>query len=103
MWQKMHRTKKYEAIALYSGGPDSTVAPILARQQTRDILLLMIDLGELDNLQRAKERAETLGMDLRVIDGKRDFATKYLSRCIQANGSYWGYPLITPPYQELIW
>lgn len=88
----------YGAIALYSGGVDSTAAPLLARDKLQcPILLLMIDLGESqNNIERAAQRAKILGMDFEVIDGKEPFATNYLSEAIRMNGNYWGYPLITP-------
>lgn len=90
--------QNYGAVALYSGGVDSTAAPLLVRERLQcPILLLMIDLGESQNgIDRAAQRAEVLGMDFKLIDGKEAFAADYLSEAIRMNGSYWGYPLITP-------
>lgn len=90
--------KSYGAVALYSGGVDSTAAPLLARDKVQcPILLLMIDLGESPNgIERAAQRAKVLGMDFKLIDGKKQFADDYLSEAIKMNGNYWGYPLITP-------
>lgn len=94
----MEYEKRYGAVALYSGGVDSTAAPLLARQKLKiEMLLLMMDLGEGNSsLGRAKQRADILKMDFTCIDGKRDFADRYLSEAIKMNGEYWGYPLITP-------
>ncbi len=88
----------YGAVALYSGGVDSTAAPLLAKERLHcPILLLMIDLGESqDSIERAAKRALMLGMDFKTTDGKESFATNYLSEAIRMNGNYWGYPLITP-------
>lgn len=90
--------QNYGAVALYSGGVDSTAAPLLARDKLQcPILLLMIDLGESQNgIERAAQRAKVLGMDFKLIDGKEQFAADYLSAAISMNGNYWGYPLITP-------
>jgi len=90
--------KKYGAVALYSGGLDSTVAPILSQASIdREILLLMIDLGMQEgSIKRASERAKILDMDFHIIDGKKEFSEIFLSEAVKMNGSYWGYPLITP-------
>ena len=89
---------KYSAVALYSGGLDSTVAPILAQSEIgKKILLLMINLGlPEESVKRAAERAKILNMDFHLIDGIKEFSEIFLSEAIKMNGSYWGYPLITP-------
>lgn len=90
--------KSYGAVALFSGGVDSTAAPLLTKDKLQcPILLLMIDLGESQSgIERAAKRAEVLGMDFKLIDGKKQFADDYLAEAILMNGNYWGYPLITP-------
>jgi argininosuccinate synthase len=74
------------------------VAPILARKEIGDdILLLMIDLGcGAAEIDQAKRRADVLGMDFVLLDGKREFAEEFLAEAVRMNGSYWGYPLGTP-------
>lgn len=94
--------RHYRAIALYSGGVDSIIAPLLALEdldlQREDMLLLYIDLGggSSNRKKRAGERARTMGMDFAAVEGRAEFARDYLSQAILMNGSYWGYPLITP-------
>lgn len=93
--------KNYRAVALYSGGVDSTVAPLLALKdlelRPEEMLLLYVDLGGFANRKsRAEQRANVLGMDFTAIDGRADFSRDFLSQAILMNGSYWGYPLITP-------
>ncbi|OPY88521.1 MAG: Argininosuccinate synthase [Syntrophus sp. PtaU1.Bin208] len=93
--------KKYRAVALYSGGVDSTVAPLLAIEdlglRREEMLLLYVDLGGFANRKsRARQRAEVLGLDFTALDGRADFCRDFLSEAIFMNGSYWGYPLITP-------
>ena len=63
----MNNRNKYRAVALYSGGLDSTVAPILAEESIgSNILLLMIDLGMLENtIKIATDRAKILNMDFK--------------------------------------
>lgn len=91
----------YRAIAFYSSGVDSTIAPLLALEdldlRREDMLLLYVDLGgAVDRVNRAEQRAKILGIDFIAIDGRADFDRDYLSQAILLNGSYWGYPLITP-------
>lgn len=95
---KMEPTQDYDAIALYSGGTDSTVAPLLARPTVGDnVLLLMIDLGESpESISQAHERAKVLGWSFELVDGIAEFAQIMLSETVRFRGSYWGYPLGTP-------
>ena len=91
-------SKKYKAVALYSGGTDSTLAPIIAREEIGDdMLLLMIDLGcTPESIKQAEDRAKVLNLDFKVINGVEEFACRFLSEAIKMNGSYFGYPLGTP-------
>jgi argininosuccinate synthase len=91
-------TQDYDAVALYSGGTDSTLAPLLARPHVGDnVLLLMIDLGEPpEAITQAASRAEHLSWPFQVIDGRAEFAANVLAETIRFRGNYWGYPLGTP-------
>jgi argininosuccinate synthase len=88
----------YDAVALYSGGTDSTLAPLLAKESfPGKVLLLMVDLGEAPGaVEQARERAAILGWDFELIDGVADFAQEILAEAIQLHADYWGYPLGTP-------
>lgn len=91
-------SRNYDGIALYSGGTDSTLAPLLARKVVgENILLLMIDLGEtLAAKEQAVARATAIGWDLLMLDKRVEFADEILSEAIRMRASYWGYPLGTP-------
>ena len=90
--------RDYDGIALYSGGTDSTLAPLLMREQVGDnILLVMINLGESQaSLSQAISRAETIGWDFLLLDERECFGAEVLPEAIQMRASYWGYPLGTP-------
>lgn len=102
MWftqlSELDPTKNYDGIALYSGGTDSTLAPLLAREDVGDnILLVMIDLGESEaGRAQAIQRAEIVGWDLLLTDQREAFSQSVLAEAIQMRASYWGYPLGTP-------
>jgi len=91
-------TRDYDGIALYSGGTDSTLAPLLVREQVGDkILLVMIDLGESKNaINQAIGRANVIGWDLLLLDERENFGNEVLTEAIQLRADYWGYPLGTP-------
>lgn len=88
----------YDGVALYSGGTDSTLAPLLVKGEVgNNILLLMINLGDHDAvLKKARDRAKLIGWDLLLIEATDDFAEKVLKEAIRLRADYWGYPLGTP-------
>ena len=88
----------YDGVALYSGGTDSTLAPLLAKNEVgENILLLMINLGDHDAvLDKARARASIIGWDFLLIEATREFADAVLREAIQLRADYWGYPLGTP-------
>jgi argininosuccinate synthase len=90
--------RDYDGIALYSGGTDSTLAPLLAREHVGDnILLVMIDLGESEaSLAQAAARADIIGWDFLLLDERENFGAEILAEAVQMRASYWGYPLGTP-------
>lgn len=93
------RMDDYAGIALYSGGTDSTLAPLLASERLdgAPILLLMVDLGEpAGAVEQARARAEVLGWPLEVVDGREPFSAAFLAEAIRMRADYWGYPLGTP-------
>jgi argininosuccinate synthase len=61
-----------------------------------------VDVGQgEDELHRARERAETLGLDLRFLDARAEF-TEWLAKAIRANVDYDGYPCATSMTRQLI-
>ncbi|RLG07330.1 MAG: argininosuccinate synthase [Thaumarchaeota archaeon] len=89
----------------YSGGLDSTLIAILLRERYGfdEVVGVLVDVGQGDEeIELAKERADKLGIDLRLIDAKEEFVKEYVHRCIKANGSYEGYPVATSMTRILI-
>ena len=89
----------------YSGGLDSTLIAILLREHYKfdEVVGVLVDVGQGDEeIELAKERAEKLGVNLRLIDAKGEFVKEYVHRCIKANGSYEGYPVGTSMSRVLI-
>jgi argininosuccinate synthase len=89
----------------YSGGLDSTALIILLKEKYGfdEVIPVLVDVGQGgDDIHIARERADTLGVELRFIDAKREFVENYIHRCIKANGSYHGYPVGTSMSRVLI-
>ncbi|RLI33231.1 argininosuccinate synthase [Candidatus Bathyarchaeota archaeon] len=89
----------------YSGGLDSTLLIILLREKYgfKEVIPVLLDVGQgEEEIRLAMERAEKLGVEVRFIDAKREFAEEYIHRCIKANGSYEGYPVGTSMTRILI-
>jgi argininosuccinate synthase len=95
-----------KSIALaYSGGLDSTLCVKLARQKyhARNLVAISIDVGQgTTELQESVARAEQLGITPLVIDAKQEFTAQWLSKAIQANSDYNGYPVSTSMTRQLI-
>ncbi len=95
-----------KSIALaYSGGLDSTLCVKLARQKyhARNLVAISVDVGQgTTELQESVARAEQLGITPLVIDAKQEFTAQWLSKAIQANSDYNGYPVSTSMTRQLI-
>lgn len=89
----------------YSGGLDSTALLVLLKEKYGfdEVIPVLVDVGQGgEDIHIAHERANTLGVELRFIDAKKEFVEKYIHRCIKANGSYHGYPVGTSMSRVLI-
>jgi argininosuccinate synthase len=95
-----------KSIALaYSGGLDSTLCVKLSQQKyhARNLLAISVDVGQGEaEIQESIERAETLGISPLIIDAKQEFTEQWLSKAIQANSDYNGYPVSTSMTRQLI-
>src|ERR1700688_2388348 len=85
-----------KTIALaYSGGLDSTLCVKLAEHKyhAKKLYAISIDVGQgEEEIQTGIERAEKLGITPIIIDAKTAFTQQWLTKAIQANSDYNGYP-----------
>jgi argininosuccinate synthase len=106
--QKIDNTQVAAArrVALaYSGGLDSSLCAVLAKEkyQVEALYPITVDVGQGDDeMQAALDKARVLNLSPIVIDAKEEFATEWLTRAIQANSSYEGYPVSTSMTRQLI-
>ncbi|MBT3464164.1 argininosuccinate synthase [archaeon] len=86
---KMGEVKK--VVLLYSGGLDtSCILKWIQDKYKAEVITLTMDLGQqVDDLKKIKAKALKLGaLKAYVVDAKDEFADKYLSKMIKANGTY---------------
>jgi len=98
------RSARKVALA-YSGGLDSSLCAVLAKEkyQVEDLLPITVDVGQgQDEMDSAIQKAKVLGITPIVVDVKEEFANFWLSKAIQANSSYEGYPVSTSMTRQLI-
>lgn len=95
---------KKVAVA-FSGGLDSSLAiPLLKHiYQTKEIIPITIDVGQGDDeIQEMHAKAAKLGINPIIIDAKEEFTNEWLSKAIQANSDYNGYPVSTSMTRQLV-
>src|SRR6266513_1817449 len=95
---------KHIALA-YSGGLDSTLCVKLSqlKYHARRLSAITVDVGQgEDEIQQSTERAMQLGISPVIIDAKQEFTEQWLSKAIQANSDYNGYPVSTSMTRQLI-
>ncbi len=95
---------KHIALA-YSGGLDSTLCVKLSqlKYHARQLTAITVDVGQgVAEIQESTERAAQLGISPLVIDAKQEFTEQWLSKAIQANSDYNGYPVSTSMTRQLI-
>ncbi|MDQ6659645.1 MAG: argininosuccinate synthase [Chloroflexota bacterium] len=95
---------KHIALA-YSGGLDSTLCVKLSQLKyaARQISAITVNVGQgEDEIEQSTERAVKLGITPIVIDARQEFTEQWLSKAIQANSDYNGYPVSTSMTRQLI-
>src|SRR6202045_2394600 len=98
------KTAKKVALA-YSGGLDSSLCAVLAKEkyQVGELFAITVDVGQgQDEMDAAIQKAKVLGITPIVIDAKQEFADLWLTKAIQANSNYEGYPVSTSMTRQLI-
>ena len=94
-----------KAVLAYSGGLDTSICiKILQEKYGCDVITVLVDVGILgDKLKDAEKKAKKLGaIKHYTLDGKAEFAEKFVFRAIRANALYEGYPLSTALARPLI-
>lgn len=91
------------AIA-FSGGLDSTLCIVLAREKYgADVVPITVDVGQgKEEIEQSFSKAKELGIEPILIDAKDEFANEWLTKAIQANSDYNGYPVSTSMTRQLI-
>ena len=96
---------KLNKIAIaFSGGLDSTLCIVLAREKYgAEVVAITVDVGQGEQeIQQSFNKAEELGIEPILIDAKDEFANEWLTKAIQANSDYNGYPVSTSMTRQLI-
>jgi argininosuccinate synthase len=96
--------KKKVAIA-FSGGLDSTLCIVLAKQKygAEEVVPITVDVGQGDDeIKLSFEKAEVLGIEPILLDAKDEFTNEWLTKAIKANSDYCGYPVSTSMTRQLI-
>jgi argininosuccinate synthase len=98
--------KQAKKVALaYSGGLDSSLCAVLAKEkyEVEELFPITVDVGQgQDEMDAAIQKAKVLGITPIVIDAKEEFANLWLTKAIQANSNYEGYPVSTSMTRQLI-
>lgn len=95
---------KHIALA-YSGGLDSTLCVKLAelKYHARQLTAINVDVGQgADEIEMSVARAQQLGITPVTLDVKQEFTEQWLTKAIQANSDYNGYPVSTSMTRQLI-
>src|SRR5215471_11552154 len=95
---------KHIALA-YSRGLDSTLCVKLSelKYHARQLTAITVDVGQgVAEIKESSERAAKLGIEPVVIDAKQEFTGEWLTKAIQANSDYNGYPVSTSMTRQLI-
>src|SRR3989440_5587403 len=95
---------KHIALA-FSGGLDSTLCVKLSqlKYHARSLTAITVDVGQgAEEIEQSTARAVKLGISPLVIDAKQEFTEQWLSKAIQANSDYNGYPVSTSMTRQLI-
>lgn len=95
-----------KTIALaYSGGLDSTLCVKLSetKYHAKKLYAISVDVGQgEEEIQEGIERAKKLNITPIIIDAKQEFTDLWLTKAIQANSDYNGYPVSTSMTRQLI-
>lgn len=97
--------KGQKVAVAFSGGLDSSLAiPLLQHiYEAKEIIPITIDVGQgEEEIKEMYEKAAELGIQPIMIDAKEEFSKEWLSKTIQANSDYNGYPVSTSMTRQLV-
>lgn len=97
--------KGQKVAVAFSGGLDSSLAiPLLKHiYKAKEIIPITIDVGQgEEEIKEMYEKATELGIQPIMIDAKEEFTKEWLSKAIQANSDYNGYPVSTSMTRQLV-
>lgn len=106
--EKIHHIpiQKGQKVAVaFSGGLDSSLAIPLLRQiyDAKEIIPITIDIGQgEEEIKEVHDKSLVLGIQPLIIDAKKEFSNEWLSKAIQANSDYNGYPVSTSMTRQLV-
>ncbi|WP_370677056.1 argininosuccinate synthase [Pleomorphomonas sp. PLEO] len=89
--------QKIEKIVLsYSGGLDTSIILKWLQQTYQcEVVTFTADLGQSDELEQARQKAETLGVkDIRIVDVREEFVRDFVFPMFRANALYEGQYLL---------
>src|ERR671915_455720 len=101
----MTRSTADLVVLAYSGGLDTTVTVHrLVHEQGRDVVAVLVDVGQGEALPALAQRALAAGAeDAVVVDARERFAAEFLAPAVKANALYEGrYPLVSALSRPLI-
>ena len=95
---------KKRVVLAYSGGLDTSVAIPWLREHGYDVVAAIVDVGQPGDLEKATERALTLGAaEARLIDARAEFVAEFVLPALKMNALYQGrYPLVSALSRPLI-
>lgn len=92
-----------KVVLAYSGGLDTSVAIKWLQDEGHEVVTFTAEIGQNENLNKIKEKAEALGAKAHAFDLREEFVNDYVSIAIKANAVYQGvYPLATALARPLI-
>ena len=93
-------------IALaYSGGLDSALCVVLAREKygAEELVPIMVDIGQgQEEIDAGLAKAKQLNIEPIILDVKDEFSEQWVKKAILANSDYNGYPVSTSMTRQLI-
>jgi argininosuccinate synthase len=88
---------KKKVVLGFSGGLDTTFCVLWLRDNGFEPVCVCLDIGQSADLAEVNRSAKLLGVsNVRIIDGKENFANMFIAPALKANALYQGvYPLAT--------